>query len=113
MLFSLCLGLAVTVVAARAGNGPETWNPSGAGANWGGTGASGNWTGANTPPITGDGLIFGGDNNVGSGSVSYTHLGTKYGIAYSNGQDRRVLGTNNAATLPAVRALAETPDGGI
>jgi autotransporter-associated beta strand protein len=67
MLFSLCLGLAVTVVAARAGNGPETWNPSGAGANWGGTGASGNWTGANTPPITGDGLIFGGDNSVGSG----------------------------------------------
>jgi ligand-binding sensor domain-containing protein/signal transduction histidine kinase len=40
-------------------------------------------------------------------------MGTKYGIAYSNGQDRRVLGTNNAATLPAVRALAETPDGGI
>ena len=40
-------------------------------------------------------------------------MGTKYGIAYSDGHERRVLGTNNATMLPAVRALAETPDGNI
>jgi len=40
-------------------------------------------------------------------------MGTKYGIAYSDGNERRILGTNNAATLPAVRALVETPDGNI
>lgn len=38
-------------------------------------------------------------------------MGTKYGIAYSDGHERRILGTNNAASLPAVRALAETPGG--
>ena len=40
-------------------------------------------------------------------------MGTKYGLAYSDGHERRLLGTNNAATLPAIRALAESPDGGI
>ncbi|MEY4916098.1 MAG: hypothetical protein RL616_11 [Verrucomicrobiota bacterium] len=40
-------------------------------------------------------------------------MGTKYGIAFSDGNERRILGTNGAATLPAVRALAETPDGNI
>src|SRR5580698_8123413 len=40
-------------------------------------------------------------------------MGTKYGIAYSDGHERRILGTNNVATLPAVRALAETPDGNV
>ena len=38
-------------------------------------------------------------------------MGTKYGIAVMSGNDRRILGTNDNATLPAVRALAETPDG--
>ena len=38
-------------------------------------------------------------------------MGTKFGIAFSDGNDRRMLGTNENATLPAVRALAETPDG--
>ncbi len=38
-------------------------------------------------------------------------MGTKYGIAFSDGRERRLLGTNNVTTLPAVRALAETPDG--
>jgi len=38
-------------------------------------------------------------------------MGTKYGIAFSSGGARRILGTNDNATLPAVRALAETPDG--
>jgi ligand-binding sensor domain-containing protein/signal transduction histidine kinase len=38
-------------------------------------------------------------------------MGTKYGIAFSDGNDRRILGTNENATLPAVRALAQTPDG--
>ncbi len=40
-------------------------------------------------------------------------MGTKYGIAYSDGLERRLLGTNNVATLPAVRALAQTPDGNV
>ncbi|HEV2692088.1 MAG TPA: two-component regulator propeller domain-containing protein [Verrucomicrobiae bacterium] len=40
-------------------------------------------------------------------------MGTKYGIAFSDGNNRRMLGTNNATTLPAVRALVETPDGNI
>ena len=38
-------------------------------------------------------------------------MGTKYGIAFTDGRARRILGTNNNATLPAVRALAEAPDG--
>jgi len=38
-------------------------------------------------------------------------MGTKYGIAFSDDRERRMLGTNNATTLPAVRALAETPAG--
>lgn len=40
-------------------------------------------------------------------------MGTKFGIAYSDGHERRILGTNNVTTLPAVRALVETPDGEI
>ncbi|MDR3458374.1 MAG: two-component regulator propeller domain-containing protein [Verrucomicrobiae bacterium] len=40
-------------------------------------------------------------------------MGTKYGIAFSDGQERRMLGTNNMATRPAVRALVETPDGNV
>jgi signal transduction histidine kinase/ligand-binding sensor domain-containing protein len=38
-------------------------------------------------------------------------MGTKFGIALLDGGTRRVLGTNDATTLPAVRALAETADG--
>src|ERR1019366_4711586 len=38
-------------------------------------------------------------------------MGTKYGIAFSDGSERRMLGTNDNATLPAVRALAESQDG--
>jgi len=38
-------------------------------------------------------------------------MGTKNGIAISDGRERRILGTNNANALPAVRALAEAPDG--
>jgi signal transduction histidine kinase/streptogramin lyase len=40
-------------------------------------------------------------------------MGTKFGIAYSDGHERRLLGTNNVASLPAVRALAQTPDGNV
>ena len=40
-------------------------------------------------------------------------MGTKFGIAYSDGHERRLLGTNNVTTLPAVRALAETSDGNV
>ncbi len=38
-------------------------------------------------------------------------MGTKYGIAYGSGSDRRILGTNDNVSLPSVRALAQTPDG--
>jgi ligand-binding sensor domain-containing protein/signal transduction histidine kinase len=38
-------------------------------------------------------------------------MGTKTGIAWWAGDERRILGTNDNAELPAVRALAETPDG--
>ncbi|HEX9046060.1 MAG TPA: two-component regulator propeller domain-containing protein, partial [Verrucomicrobiae bacterium] len=40
-------------------------------------------------------------------------MGTKYGIAYFDGRERRMLGTNTATALPAVRALAETADGNV
>ena len=40
-------------------------------------------------------------------------MGTKYGIAFSDGNVRRILGTNNVSTLPAVRALVETVDGNV
>jgi signal transduction histidine kinase/ligand-binding sensor domain-containing protein len=38
-------------------------------------------------------------------------MGTKSGIAFWAGGERRVLGTNDNVALPAVQALAETPDG--
>ncbi len=38
-------------------------------------------------------------------------IGTKSGIALWNGNERRILGTNDNTTPPAVRAFAETPDG--
>ena len=38
-------------------------------------------------------------------------MGTKNGLAFSDGRERRILGTNSNAALPAIRALAETPDG--
>ena len=38
-------------------------------------------------------------------------MGTKAGIAVWSGNDRRFLNTNDNVTLPAVRALAQTPDG--
>ena len=40
-------------------------------------------------------------------------MGTKSGIAQWDGEQRWLLGTNNATTTPAVRALAETPTGEI
>ncbi len=38
-------------------------------------------------------------------------MGTKSGVTFSSGSERRTLGTQSNTTLPAVRALAETPDG--
>ena len=38
-------------------------------------------------------------------------MGTKNGIGFSDGNERHILGTNESGTLPAVRALAEAPDG--
>ena len=67
MLFLFCGWLAAVAPAAQAGNGIDTWSSTGTTANWGGTGAGGNWTGANTPPITGDSLIFDADNSTGGG----------------------------------------------
>jgi len=41
-------------------------------------------------------------------------LGTKAGVAWAAGTDRQILSTNaDGSPLPAVRALAETPDGNI
>ncbi len=65
--FLLCGLLAAAALTAKAGNGVDTWSSSGTTANWGGTGANGNWTGANTPPITGDSLVFDVDNSAGAG----------------------------------------------
>ncbi len=56
--------LAMATVAPAA-NGVDTWNSSGTTTNWGGTAASGNWIGANTPPSSGDGLVFDVDNSAG------------------------------------------------
>ena len=50
----------------KAGNGADTWNSAGTTAYWGGTGSAGNWIGANTPPISGDSLIFDVDNSAGA-----------------------------------------------
>jgi len=50
-------------------NAVDTWSPSGLTANWTGTGSSANWTGGNTPPITGDGLIFGSDSSAGGATT--------------------------------------------
>ncbi len=66
LLFILCALLGAVSLNARAQNGVDTWNSAGTTAIWGGTGSSANWTGANTPPITGDGLIFDVDNSAGS-----------------------------------------------
>jgi ligand-binding sensor domain-containing protein/signal transduction histidine kinase len=38
-------------------------------------------------------------------------MGTKAGLAVWSGNDRRLLATNDNMVLPAVRALAQTPDG--
>jgi len=40
-------------------------------------------------------------------------MGTKAGIALMDGGRRLMLGTNDNALLPSIRALVETPDGGI
>jgi hypothetical protein len=64
----LCVLLAAAT-AALAPNGADTWSSSGTTAAWGGTGAAGNWTGVNTPPISGDSLIFDVDNSVGQATT--------------------------------------------
>ena len=48
--------------AVQAGNGPDTWT-GGTGQTWN---AAGNWSGTNTPPITGDSLIFGAPGGGGT-----------------------------------------------
>lgn len=40
-------------------------------------------------------------------------MGTKAGIAFASGNERRILGTNENALLSPVRALVETPDGNV
>jgi autotransporter-associated beta strand protein len=58
----------LVVSSGTATNGVDTWNSLGITANWAGTGANAtNWTGVNTPPISGDDLIFDSDNSAGSG----------------------------------------------
>lgn len=61
----LCALLGAASLNARAQNGVDTWNSAGPTAFWGGSGSSANWTGANTPPISGDGLVFDVDNSAG------------------------------------------------
>jgi len=63
LLIATLLMAVATVV--QAANGVDTWNSSGSTTNWGGTASSGNWTGTNTPPISGDGLVFDVDNSAG------------------------------------------------
>ena len=59
--------LNLVVSTGTATNAVDTWNSQGITANWGGTGAnSTNWVGGNTPPITGDGLIFDSDSSAGA-----------------------------------------------
>ena len=65
---AIWLGL-IAAPAVFAANGADTWNSAGTSANWGGTGSSANWTGANTPPISGDSLVFDVDNSVGSSTT--------------------------------------------
>jgi signal transduction histidine kinase/ligand-binding sensor domain-containing protein len=40
-------------------------------------------------------------------------MGTKNGIAFGAGGERRILGASAVDTLPSVRALAQTPDGNV
>jgi signal transduction histidine kinase/ligand-binding sensor domain-containing protein len=40
-------------------------------------------------------------------------MGTKNGIAFSDGHERRIFGANTINALPSVRALAETPGGDV
>jgi autotransporter-associated beta strand protein len=72
------LGIMFCLAAAPgafAANGVDTWNSAGTNVNWSGTG---NWTGTNTPPISGDGLIFDADSSVGilAGNVLTDNLTT-------------------------------------
>lgn len=65
----LLCALLAAAPAALAANGADTWSSSGTTAAWGGTGAAGNWTGVNTPPISGDSLIFDVDNGAGQATT--------------------------------------------
>jgi len=95
-LFLFCGLLAAAALTANAGNGVDTWSSSGTTANWGGTGASGNWTGANTPPITGDSLLFDVDNSAGSGSGDVL-------------TDNLTVGGSNAWTFANITFTANAP----
>jgi len=52
---------AFTVNVAFAANGLDTWTGGSTPTNWN---VAGNWTGANTPPIAGDTLAFGGTTGL-------------------------------------------------
>ena len=58
-----------------------------------------------------DSWVVHGIKSILTDHLGRVWMGTKYGIACMSGNDQRILGTNNNASLPAVRALAETPDG--
>jgi autotransporter-associated beta strand protein len=96
ILSLLCGLLMIADLNSRAANGIDTWNSAGTTANWGGTGASGNWGGANTPPITGDSLVFDVDNSVGAG------LGDVL-------TDNLTVGGSNAWTFTSITFTANAP----
>ncbi len=84
---------------ARAQNGADTWNSAGSTVNWGGTGSSANWTGANTPPISGDSLIFDIDNSAGSGTSPVADALT----------DNLTVGGTNAWTFTSITFTPNAP----
>ena len=93
----LCTLLAAAGLSARAQvTGVDTWNSAGTTAAWGGTGASGNWTGANTPPISGDALVFDVDNTAGG------NLGDVL-------TDNLTVGGTNAWTFTSITFTANAP----
>ena len=69
---------------AQAANGADTW--TGASATWN---TGGNWTGANTPPISGDSLVFGaagaGGTTLTDNLTTGTSTWTVAGITFNSG----------------------------
>ena len=91
------VAVALPGAAARAANGPDTWvgNTS---ALWSdGT----NWSGTNTPPITGDSLVFGAAGTAGTTLKDDLMTPATFnvaGITFNSGAPAYVINPNTAAT---------------